>query len=71
MTSYMVADTSLDIIHEDYVASWDTEKRRTSTLSTQIWKMTQSNATKAENLAVIKNRSWGGLMKKSKPKVLV
>ena len=35
---------------EDHVASWDTEKRRTKTLSTKIWQVTQSNATQAENL---------------------
>ena len=33
---------------EEYIASWDTEKRRTSTLSTKIWQMTQGNATEAE-----------------------
>ena len=34
---------------EDYMASWDVEKRRTGTLSTKIWQTTQSNATEAEN----------------------
>ena len=32
------------------MASWDAEKKRTSTLSTKIWQMTQGNATEAENL---------------------
>ena len=34
----------------DYMASWGPEKTRTNTLSTKIWQMTQSNATKTENL---------------------
>ena len=34
---------------EDYMASWDTEKRRTSTLSTKIWQITRSNSIKADN----------------------
>ena len=34
----------------DYMASWEAEKSRTSTLSTKIWQKTQSNATMAENL---------------------
>ena len=35
---------------EEYIASWDTEKRRTSSISTNIRQLTQSSATKAENL---------------------
>ena len=35
---------------EECMASWDTEKRRTSTLSTTVWQIAQSNAAKAENL---------------------
>ena len=35
---------------EDHMAPWDTQKRRTSTLSTTIWQLTRSIATKAHNL---------------------
>ena len=35
---------------EEYIASWDTEKRRTSSLSTKIWQVTEGDATKAESL---------------------
>ena len=35
---------------EDYMTSWDPARRRTGTLCTKIWQMTQSNATKSKNL---------------------
>ena len=35
---------------EECIASWDAEKRRTSSLSTKIWHLAQSGATKAEKL---------------------
>ena len=59
---------------KDYMASWDTEKRRTSTLSTKIWQMTQGNATKAEKLENVfievssKTKKLGWSDEKSNPK---
>ena len=35
---------------EDNIASWDTERRRTCTISAKMWQLAQSSATKAENL---------------------
>ena len=35
---------------EDYIFSWEPEKRRSGTLIAKIWQMVQSSNTKAENL---------------------
>ena len=35
---------------EDYIFSWELEKRKSRTLYTKIWQMVQSSNTKAENL---------------------
>ena len=59
---------------EDYMTSWDAEKMIASTLSTQIWQMTQSNATKVENLEndfielSSKTKELGSSDEKSNPK---
>ena len=35
---------------EDYIFSWEPERRRSGTLNAKIWKMVQSSTAKSENL---------------------
>ena len=49
-TGELQEEDELWLDFEDYMTSWDPAKKRVDTLATQIWQMTQSNATKTENL---------------------